>query len=48
LELGQPAGGVINGKVYLALPDAEQSVVAGVFRAETSLGTGGAGTVGDN
>lgn len=48
LELGQPAAGVISGKIYLALPDAEQSVVAGVFRAETSLGTGVSGAIGDN
>ncbi len=33
LELGQPADGSIPGKIYLALPDPEQSVVAGNFRA---------------
>jgi hypothetical protein len=38
LELGQVADGVISGKIFLALPDPEQSVVAGVFKAGTSLG----------
>lgn len=37
LELGQPAEGVIPGKVYIALPDPEKTVIAGVFRAGTSL-----------
>lgn len=32
LELGQSADGNIPGKIYLAVPDAEQSVVAGLFR----------------
>ena len=39
LELGQINNGEISGKVFLALPDAEQSVVAGVFQAMTSLAT---------
>jgi DNA-directed RNA polymerase subunit RPC12/RpoP len=37
LELGQITNGVIPGKIFVALPDAEQSVVAGVFQATTSL-----------
>jgi hypothetical protein len=37
LELGQIADGVISGKIFLALPDPEQSIVAGVFKASTSL-----------
>jgi hypothetical protein len=36
LELGQPDGGVLPGKIFLALPDAEQSVVAGLFKAQLS------------
>jgi hypothetical protein len=39
LELGQINNGEISGKVFIALPDAEQSVVAGVFQATTSLAT---------
>ncbi len=38
LELGQISNGVIPGKIFLAVPDPEQSVVAGVFKAEASLG----------
>jgi DNA-directed RNA polymerase subunit RPC12/RpoP len=38
LELGQITNGVIPGKIFLAVPpDAEQSLVAGVFKANTSL-----------
>jgi hypothetical protein len=37
LELGQITDGVIPGKIFLALPDPEQSVVAGVFKANASL-----------
>jgi hypothetical protein len=33
LEFGQAADGELPGKLYLALPDAERTVVAGVFRA---------------
>jgi len=33
LELGQLADGVLPGKIFLALPDADQSVVAGNFKA---------------
>jgi hypothetical protein len=33
LELGQLADGALPGKIFLALPDADQSVVAGNFRA---------------
>ena len=29
--------GVLSGKIYLALPDAEKTVVAGVFQAQTSF-----------
>jgi hypothetical protein len=38
VELGQIADGAISGKIFLALPDTEQSVVAGVFKANTTLG----------
>ena len=38
LELGQITNGAIPGKIFLAVPpDTEQSVVAGVFKANTSL-----------
>lgn len=37
LELGQIVNGVISGKIFLAVPDPEQSVIAGVFKADTSL-----------
>jgi hypothetical protein len=37
LELGQITNGVIPGKIFLALPDTEQSVAAGVFTATTTL-----------
>ncbi len=33
LELGQATNETVSGKIYLALPDAEQSVVAGAFTA---------------
>jgi len=33
LELGQLTNGAITGKIFLALPDPEQSVVAGTFNA---------------
>jgi hypothetical protein len=33
LELGQMTENVIAGKIFLALNDKEQSVVAGVFKA---------------
>jgi hypothetical protein len=33
LELGQQADGAVPGKIFLALPDADQSVVAGNFKA---------------
>ena len=33
LELGQPADGVVPGKIFLALPDLTQSVVGGSFKA---------------
>jgi hypothetical protein len=37
LELGVVTNGVIPGKIFVALPDTEQSVVAGVFKASTTL-----------
>ena len=37
LELGDITNGVVPGKIFVALPDTEQSVVAGVFQASTSL-----------
>jgi len=33
LELGNPKGNSIPGKLYLALPDTERTVIAGVFEA---------------
>lgn len=39
LELGDITNGVISGRIFLAVPpEAEQSVVAGVFKAATNLG----------
>jgi DNA-directed RNA polymerase subunit RPC12/RpoP len=39
LEFGQITNGMIPGKIFLAVPpETEQSVVAGVFKAATSLG----------
>ncbi len=37
LELGQPTNGVVPGKIFLALPDQEQTVVAGAFDAATAV-----------
>jgi hypothetical protein len=37
LELGQVTNGVIPGKIFVALPDTEQSVAAGMFAATTTL-----------
>jgi len=37
LELGDMTGNVLNGKIFLALPDTEQSVVAGLFKATTTF-----------
>jgi hypothetical protein len=37
LELGQISNGTIPGKIFLALPDTEQSVVAGLFNASAFL-----------
>jgi len=37
LELGQVADNVIPGKIFLALPDTEQTVVAGVFKAAVAV-----------
>jgi DNA-directed RNA polymerase subunit RPC12/RpoP len=45
LELGAVEATMITGKIFLALPDPEQSVVAGVFKAATGLAdTSGAAT----
>lgn len=45
LELGDISGGMVSGKIYLALPDKEQSVVAGLFKANTTLTGAPAGVV---
>jgi len=37
LELSQPTNGLIAGKVFLALPDNEQSVIAGRFTAADNI-----------
>ena len=37
LELNQIANKQLSGKIFLALPDAEQSVIAGSFEATTTL-----------
>ncbi len=37
LELGPMADNVVPGKIFLALPDDEKSVVAGVFRATNNV-----------
>jgi len=37
LELGAVEANMITGKIFLALPDPEQSVVAGVFKAATGV-----------
>jgi len=45
LELGQVTDGVIPGKIFLAVPpETEQSVVAGIFKAKTSLADAGSAT----
>jgi hypothetical protein len=36
LELGTVTNGVVPGKIYVALPDPEQSVIAGKFMAVTT------------
>jgi len=42
LELGDITNGAMSGRIFLAIPpETEQNVVAGVFRAETSLGEAG-------
>lgn len=39
LELGDVTNGVIAGKIFLAVPpDTEQTVIAGMFKADTSIG----------
>jgi hypothetical protein len=47
LELGQGAEGAVPGKIFLALPDADQSVVAGNFKAvlNTNVATEATATV---
>jgi hypothetical protein len=37
LELGQVVDNVVQGKVYLALPDKEQTVIAGAFKANVTV-----------
>jgi hypothetical protein len=37
LELGQATSNIISGKIFIALPDTEQSVVAGHFKAAAAL-----------
>ena len=37
LELGQITNGLLPGKIFIALPDAEQTFVAGTFQATTTL-----------
>jgi hypothetical protein len=37
LELGQLVNGALPGKIFVALPDTEQSVAGGTFTASTSL-----------
>ena len=37
LSLGEVTNGVLPGKIFVALPDPEQSVVAGAFTATTTL-----------
>jgi len=44
LQFGETKNGVIPGKLFLALPDSEQSVVAGTFEATNGLATAGAVT----
>jgi hypothetical protein len=48
LELGDLTNGVIPGRIFLAVPpEAEQSVVAGVFKAATNLGDPAGATAAD-
>ena len=35
LELGQPSNGWIPGKIFLSLPDAEKTCLAGLFYIES-------------
>lgn len=37
LELGKIEFGELTGKIFVALPDSEHTVVAGIFQAETTL-----------
>jgi hypothetical protein len=37
LEFGQLTNGVVPGKVFIALPDDERSVVAGLFKASVTV-----------
>ena len=41
LELGEIKEGQVTGKIYIALPDPEQSFAAGVFTAQTTVTTTG-------
>jgi hypothetical protein len=41
VELGEVKDGQISGKLYVALPDTEQSYAGGIFMAQTTLGAAG-------
>jgi hypothetical protein len=45
LELGDMTDGAISGKIFLALPDPEESVIAGTFKAALVLAQPGAAPV---
>jgi hypothetical protein len=44
LELNHPGEGTLGGRIYLALPDPEETVVAGTFTASVNLATQPAAT----
>lgn len=46
LELGEMTDGEISGKIFLALPDPEKSVVAGLFKAVTTSASASPGVTG--
>ncbi|HEX4343096.1 MAG TPA: hypothetical protein VH255_06880, partial [Verrucomicrobiae bacterium] len=37
IQFGAIANGQLTGKIYLALPDPEKTVIAGIFNAATNL-----------
>lgn len=41
LELGKISDGEVTGKIFVALPDSEQTVVAGIFTAATTVADSG-------